>query len=127
VASVGSRACHRPSVAVKQATARKLLLSPDGWRISRNDALAVSPLHAQLSAYRSEIPHLKKCTDLAEQPIPREASDKIAGNTQPQRRLKSAGGSYSVGLGSFRFRSVANIQEGPDSTKIGQDAASSRP
>jgi hypothetical protein len=114
-------------VAVKQATARKLLLSPDGWRISRNDALAVSPLHAQLSAYRSEIPHLKKCTDLAEQPIPREASDKIAGNTQPQRRLKSAGGSYSVGLGSFRFRSVANIQEGPDSTKIGQDAASSRP
>jgi hypothetical protein len=27
-----------------------------------------------------------------------------SGNTQPQRRLKSAGGRHSVGLGSFRFR-----------------------
>jgi hypothetical protein len=30
-------------------------------------------------------------------------TDKIAGNTQPERRLKSAGGWHSVGLGSFRF------------------------
>jgi len=50
------------------------IISPDGWRISRNVPL----LHAQLSAYRSEIAHLKKCTELAEQPMPGEASDKIA-------------------------------------------------
>jgi hypothetical protein len=48
------------------------IISPVGRRIGRNVALAVPPLHAQLSAYRSEIPHLKKCTELAEQPIPRE-------------------------------------------------------
>jgi hypothetical protein len=37
----------------------KEIISLDGWPISRNDALVVPRLHAQLSAYRSEIPHLK--------------------------------------------------------------------
>jgi len=54
------------------------IISPDGWRISRNDALAVPLLHAQISALRGEVAHLKKCTGLDEQPIPGEASDKIA-------------------------------------------------
>ena len=54
------------------------IISPDGWRISRNDALAVPLLHGQISALRSEVAHLKNCTGLDEQPIPGEASDKIA-------------------------------------------------
>lgn len=70
---------------------------------------AVPLLHAQLGAYRSEIPHLKKYTELAEQPIPREASDKIAGNTQPQRRLKSTGGGAQSDLAAFAFSFTAFI------------------
>jgi hypothetical protein len=54
------------------------IVSPDGWRISRNDALAVPLLHAQLSALRSEVAQLKECTKLDEQPVPGEAADKIA-------------------------------------------------
>jgi hypothetical protein len=49
------------------------LTSPDGWTISRNDALAVPLLHGQISALRAELSKLKaEANGLEEQPEPGE-------------------------------------------------------
>ena len=48
------------------------LLSPDGWKISRQDALTVPLLQAQLSAVRAELERLKACSGLEVQPPPDE-------------------------------------------------------
>ena len=56
----------------------KEIISPDGRRISRNDALAVPLLHGQISAMREQIEYLKGCQGLDEQSIRGEASDRIA-------------------------------------------------
>ena len=47
------------------------LTSPDGWRITRNDALAVPLLHGQIQAMRQKIEGLEATHDaLEEQPEP---------------------------------------------------------
>ena len=51
------------------------IVSPDGWRISRNDALAVPLLHGQISALRQRIEELEALTD--EQPYPGAYPDSI--------------------------------------------------
>jgi hypothetical protein len=51
------------------------IVSPDGWRISRNDALAVPLLHGQIAAMRQRIKELEALTD--EQPVPGAWPDKI--------------------------------------------------
>jgi len=51
------------------------IISPDGWRISRNDALAVPLMHGQISALRQRIEELEALTD--EQPYPGAYPDSI--------------------------------------------------
>ena len=46
------------------------IISPDGWRIRRDDALAVPLMHGQIAALRQRIKELEALTD--EQPIPGE-------------------------------------------------------
>jgi hypothetical protein len=47
------------------------LISPDGWRIDRNDALAVPLLHGQIQALRQKLEGLEATRDgLEEQPAP---------------------------------------------------------
>ena len=46
------------------------IISPDGWRIRRDDALAVPLMHGQIAALRQRIKELESLTD--EQPIPGE-------------------------------------------------------
>ena len=46
------------------------LVSPDGWTISRNDALAVPLMHGQISALRSELGKERERNALEEQPQP---------------------------------------------------------
>jgi len=44
------------------------LVGPDGWKISRNDALTVPLMHGQISALRQRIAELEALTDT--QPVP---------------------------------------------------------
>lgn len=48
------------------------LTSPDGWRINRNDALAVPLLHGQIDALRQKVTAMESADDdgLEEQPAP---------------------------------------------------------
>lgn len=48
------------------------LTSPDGWRINRNDALAVPLLHGQIDALRQKVSDLENAEydGLEEQPAP---------------------------------------------------------
>jgi hypothetical protein len=51
------------------------IVSPDGWRIRRDDALSVPLMHGQISALRQRIRELEALTD--EQPVPGAWPDKI--------------------------------------------------
>jgi hypothetical protein len=51
------------------------LVSPDSWKVSRNDALAVPLLHGQIAALRQRIKELEALTD--EQPYPGAYPDSI--------------------------------------------------
>jgi hypothetical protein len=53
------------------------LVSPDGWQIKRNDALAVPLMHSQISALRAELEKLKAMADVEEQPAPPEELPQI--------------------------------------------------
>lgn len=56
------------------------LTSPDGWRITRNDALAVPLMHGQISALRQKLADLEDLRDgLEEQPTPGEIPIIVAG------------------------------------------------
>lgn len=46
------------------------ILSPDGWRINRNDALSVPLLLAQVDALRQQVADLKDWLEKQEQPAP---------------------------------------------------------
>ena len=46
------------------------IVSPDGWTVRRNDALAVPLLHSQIAALRSELEQLKAVGAMEEQPAP---------------------------------------------------------
>lgn len=48
------------------------LVSPDGWKISRNDALAVPLMHSQISALRAELEKYRAFVNTEEQPAPPE-------------------------------------------------------
>lgn len=52
------------------------LVSPEGWTISRNDALAVPLMHGQISALRSELATLE-AEQFEEQPLPDEVQTQI--------------------------------------------------
>jgi hypothetical protein len=69
--------------------------------------MAAFPLGVALATVEMQLPALARAVPIAVGVAVLIAgslqfTDKIAGNTQPQRR--SAGGSHSIGLGSFRFR-----------------------
>jgi hypothetical protein len=51
------------------------IVSPDGWRISRNDALTVPLMHGQIAALRQRVKELEALTD--EQPYPGAYPDSI--------------------------------------------------
>jgi transcriptional regulator with XRE-family HTH domain len=55
------------------------IISPDQWTISRNDALAVPLLLAQVQALRGRIRELEWCQDLESQPLPGTAGVQIKG------------------------------------------------
>jgi len=46
------------------------IISPDGWRIRRDDALSVPLMHGQIQALRGQIRDLKEISSLDEQPAP---------------------------------------------------------
>lgn len=48
------------------------IISPDGLRVSRNDALAVPYLLAQISALKEQVAGLKEWMEKSEQPVPGE-------------------------------------------------------
>lgn len=56
---------------------RDTLISPDGWQISRQDALTVPLMQAQLNAARAELEKYKATAHLEEQPAPPEAMPQI--------------------------------------------------
>jgi len=55
------------------------LTSPDGWTITRNDALAVPLLHGQIQALRQKLESLEAThDDLEDQPAPGDWDVQIA-------------------------------------------------
>ena len=48
------------------------IISPDGWTISRNDALSVPLLLGQINALRAEVTKYREWDDKDEQPAPAE-------------------------------------------------------
>lgn len=46
------------------------MLSPEGWRVNRNDALIVPLKDGQISALRARIAELEAGDGLEEQPVP---------------------------------------------------------
>lgn len=57
------------------------LTSPDGWRINRNDALAVPLMEGQIQALRDKLAAAESAYDdgLEEQPIPGELPNILTG------------------------------------------------
>ena len=53
----------------------EFIVSPDGWKVSRSDALAVPLMHGQIAALRQRIAELEALTDT--QPVPGAYPDEI--------------------------------------------------
>lgn len=53
----------------------EFIVSPDQWKVSRNDALAVPLMHGQISALRAKLAELESMAGLEDQPHPDSVSN----------------------------------------------------